>query len=208
MSTRYAMAICVMLGIALVPTVIHSYLRSTEDDGRLTKAIDTEFGEYTSSHTRRRPEWVKDVYDSEDWIERIYTDRDGSEVKLFVARSYNLKRLYHHPELGVLYGKDLSRPTTVNTPVTGSVPVHVLRANTGKGVAVYALLYDEEFVADPISLQLRSALKQLVSARKPMTLFLAYDPKAAPDARLDQADVVRILGDAIHSFLSQIQKES
>ena len=201
-STRYAAAVSVILGIALVPTAIHSYLGAMDDDGRSTKEIAMDFGEYTSADTRRRPEWVADTYDSSNWIERIYTSKNGAEVRLLVARSYNLKRLYHHPELGVLHGKDLSRAQTAHLGES-NIPVHVLRANTGKGIAAYALLYDDDFVTQPIKLQLRTALEQLVSARKPMTLFLAYEPNVKPDDEIDQTNVARILIHAIKSFRSQ-----
>jgi hypothetical protein len=176
---------------------------ATSRDGRVSKAIDTYIAGYRATDTQRNPEWAKDVYDSEDWIERTYRGEGGSEMLLFVARSYNLKRLYHHPELGVLHGEDLSRAVTADMPGSTGIPVHVLRANTGSGVAVYALLYDDQFVAKPIALQLTTSIQQLVSARKPMTLFLAHDPKAPPGAAVDQLAVMRILTGAIESFLSQ-----
>ena len=180
-SARYAVTVSVLLAIALVPTFIHSYVGARIDDGLVTQAISSPLIGLVSERTDRRAQWVEEIYDSVDWIERRYTGADGSNVRLFVARSYNLKRLYHHPELGVARGIDLHRPVVMPLPELNGASVYVLTAQTGKGIVAYTLLYDDELISDPIALQVRSSLEQIFNAKKPMTLFLVYDQQAPPE---------------------------
>jgi hypothetical protein len=90
---------------------------------------------------------------------------------LFVSRSYDLKRLYHHPELAVAYGSDLRDAGTLR--LTGDVVAHAFRGKSeqGNGLAVYALLYDGGFVDNPYIFQLRTAAELLFSPRRPMTIL-------------------------------------
>ncbi len=205
-SNRYAFPAALLLCVALVPTVIHSYLGATLDDGRHTSAIAASLAGLGFRPTNRHDKWGKDVYDSDDWIERRYAGPDGKEVLLFAARSYNLKRLYHHPELGVLRGVDMGRATASTMPGSDGKPIHVLRARVGAGLAAYVLLYDGRFVENPIALQLRTSWELIFSPRKPMTLFLVFDKNERPDISLEDASVVQVLNEAIRSFLSQPAK--
>ena len=173
------------------------------DDGRVTSAIGATLDGLPSKPTERRAAWVKDVYHSVDWIERHYLGPDGEDVLLFVARSYNLKRLYHHPELGVLRGNDFARPQPAKLASLKDAPVRVLRSQSGSGVALYGLVYEGRFIENPISFQLQSSWRLLFSPRKPMTLFLTYDRQSQPTAPLDRSTAARVLTAAVKSFLSQ-----
>jgi hypothetical protein len=99
MSTRFAPAVVVLLALTLVPTVIHSYVGLTENDGLKATLIPSQLGERSVVPTDRRPEWVMKNFDSSDWIER--RDVSNADRTLFVVRSFDLKRLYHHPELAI-----------------------------------------------------------------------------------------------------------
>ena len=90
-SARFAVQVSAILMIVLVPTIIHDYMRARADDGRVVDAIDNTLVGMASKPKNRRAEWVKETFDSDDWIERRYTGTEGSEVLLFVARSYDLK---------------------------------------------------------------------------------------------------------------------
>jgi hypothetical protein len=196
-----------MLMVAIVPTAIHSYIGSFEDDGLRVEAVSTSLAGFDSAATDRNAAWVKDTYDSHDWMERRYTGPEG-DILLFAARSYNLKRLYHHPEIGVLRGVDLKKDHTGSLQKISDVPVHVLKGRTGKGLAAYVLLYDGQFVQNPLKVQVLSAIKLLFSARRPMTLFMVYDSNTGFDDRLDQSPAARVLKSAVDSFLSQNSESS
>ena len=70
LSSRHAPAIVVVLLLALVPTIIHSYAGLVVQDGRGTASIPLRLSSYTSAPTKRSAEWGKSQFDSDDWFER------------------------------------------------------------------------------------------------------------------------------------------
>jgi hypothetical protein len=202
-SCRYGVAIAILLALALVPTVIHSYGDARFDDGRRAAAVARVLSGMNSTPTDRRPGWGQSHLDTDDWIERIY-DVQGVEGTLFVARSYDAKRLYHHPELAVLRGFETTPAGVTRNPERPDVPLHVisLERNGRKGVAVYALRYENAFIENPVLFQLRTAVELLVSRRRPLTLFMA----SALDSTADNAaaaPATRLLLAAIADFERQ-----
>jgi hypothetical protein len=193
-STRYVPAVIALVSLAIVPTVVHSYVGVTVQDGRTTGAIPRRLDGIDGIDTNRSAAWVREAFAADDFIER----RHGG-VTLFVARGFDAKRLYHHPELGVAYGRQYSASRTVRVP-SGSreVALHLLIGDGG--LAGYALLYDDEFIEDPMSFQVRQAFAMLFNPRKQTTLFFAHGP-ASPDPLA--SPVVHIVVSAIDSFVAQ-----
>ncbi|MEC4678120.1 MAG: hypothetical protein VST69_05135 [Nitrospirota bacterium] len=205
-SSRYALPFIVLAVMALVPTLMHSYAGLTSEDGRSTQAIRDSFADLRSDETNRKAKWVKKTFESTDWIERTYENREGGPLLLFVGRSYDPKRLYHHPELGLLSGSDLEALGTVELAQKPGRPIHLLKGKRAEGNAdlvVYALLYEDQFVDNPYFFQLKNALSFLFQARKPMTLFFVYDASALPERALEDSRAVFLLNEAIDDFLSQ-----
>ena len=202
-SSRFAPPTALALALALVPTVIHGYRGVRIHDGLTVAAIPAELGGIPSTPTNRKPGWAKDVFDSDDWIERTY-QVPNSPVRLFAARSFDPKRLYHHPELAVVRGQEFDAAGTISLPGRPGVPVHLLKTtrNGQRGTVAYALLYKGEFVRSPIRFQLRTSAGLLVSGRRAMTLFLASDLAGKPD-RPEDAPSVKLLDAAIRSFEAQ-----
>ena len=201
-SPRFVPAICVLTALALVPTWIHSYSGAVMVDGRSASAIPQALGPYRGAPTARNPNWGMRRFESEDWIERTYTD-GARELRLTVVRSYDAKTLYHHPELAIAYGPSFQPATTETLPGT-DVPVHVLRPAAGGNVlALYVLRYDDRFVAAPIAFQIRNAGELLFSRRKPMTLFFVTDESAPADAPLERLESAGLLKQTIDAFLAQ-----
>ena len=105
-------------------------------------------------------------------------------MTLTVVRSYDLKALYHHPELAVAYGTSFEGARVEVLPGSPDIPVHVLRTGRESGpAAMYVLHYDDRFVSDPILFQIRTAGELLFKGRRAMTLFFVRDPNppAGPD---------------------------
>jgi hypothetical protein len=199
-SPRYLTAVCVLLALALVPTVIHSYLGVVEADGRSTAAIPASLAGYTAAPTNRDPRWGAQRFEATDWFERRYVS-PTDEVMLTVLRSYDLKRLYHHPELDVAYGEPFMRSETHYFAAHPDIPIHVLYSDVERGpVALYALHYDAGFVADPLMFQLRSATDLLIRGRKPMTLLFARDSSVAEQLPVEALPVTQLLFAAIRAF--------
>src|SRR5688572_16296688 len=139
LSTRYAPAICGALLLALVPTIIHSYAGVVANDGLTTKAIPATLGQYQSAPTRRSADWGERHFDSHDWLERQYSSGDD-KVVLTVVRSYDLKALYHHPELAVAYHfANFGQSRTTAFAAQPDMPVHVLSGGDSGAVGLYVL---------------------------------------------------------------------
>jgi hypothetical protein len=201
-STRYALPVALLLTLALIPTVIHSYLGLKKDDGLSVKNIKPSLENFSSMPTNRNPTWGGETFGSEDWFERTYKDEQGHSIRLFVARSFDHKRLYHHPELALSYGSDLSSGGLVLLPGQPEIPVNMLRNNTRTGFAAYVLLYDGKFIGNPISHQVQDSFNLLISARKPMTLFYISDANAPNDAIFNNTPAADLLKKAIKDFVS------
>jgi hypothetical protein len=204
-SVRYAIPVSLVLMFALVPTVIHSYLNLKTDDGLSAKKIKFELGNFNSKPTNRQPGWGEETFDSVDWIERAYTDELGKTLRLFVGRSYDHKRLYHHPELALSYAKDLRSEGQIRLPGQPEMPVHLLHNDMRPNIAAFVLLYDGKFIDNPISHQIKDSLKQLISARKPMTLFYVADDNAPKNTAFIQSPAASLLNKAIKDFMGQQQ---
>jgi hypothetical protein len=202
-SARYALPVALVLFLALIPTVIHNYLGLKSDDGLSVKNIKSELGNFNSEPTNRQPSWGEETFGSEDWIERTYTGEQGKSLRLFVGRSYDHKRLYHHPELALSYAKDLRSEGQIRLPGQPEIPVNLLRNNMRPNMAAFALLYDGIFIDNPISHQIRDSLKQLFSARKPMTLFYIVDDNAPKTTEFIQSPAALLLNKAITNFMAQ-----
>ena len=201
---RLATVAAVLIALALTPTVMHSYLGLRTDDG-YTAAVPTTLAGLTSRPSDRQAAWVLRTLDSSHCSERHYRKPAGGDITLFIARSYDGKRLYHHPELAIAYGHDLRDGGTVRLQTPADMTVRVLRGPTelGTGLAVYALLYEREFIDNPYVFELRRAGALLFSPRQPLTLFFAHDREAPSDAAVEEALATRVLVAAAQSFLAQ-----
>jgi len=202
-SARYALPVALVLMLALIPTAIHSYLGLKADDGLSVKNIKSVLDNFNSIPTSRQSGWGKETFGSEDWVERTYIDEQGKSLRLFVGRSYDHKRLYHHPELALSYAKDLRSAGQIRLPGQPEIPVNVLRNETRPNMAAFVLLYDGKFIDNPITHQIGDSLKQLVSARKPMTLFYIVDDNEQKNITFTQSPAASLLNKAIKDFMAQ-----
>ena len=199
-STRYAPALCAIFALALIPTLIHSYAGVVVTDDRTTAAIPSSLAGFTSAPSGRAPGWGQRAFESFDWSERLYK-AGGEEVLLTVIRSYDLKRLYHHPELDVAYGTGFLRQETRRFPGNPDVPVHVLYTDVdGGSVAMYALHYANGFVESPLLFQIRTAGELLFKGRRPMTLIFARDIRVPRQASIETLAATRLLLESVQQF--------
>jgi hypothetical protein len=204
-SARYALPLCVVLALALVPTLIHSYGKDVNTDGRSTAKIPTTLAGYDSVPGQRNANWGMRRFQSEDWVERDYKNGRGDKLIVTVVRSFDAKSLYHHPELAVAYHRtSFVDENIVRLPRRPEIPIHVLDPAPGERTAsVYALHYDDRFIDDPLIFQLRSVGELLFSRRKPMTLFFVLDEDATEQQDAEQSSSITLLFAAIDAFLKQ-----
>ncbi len=207
-SSRYAPAACVAVALALVPTLIHSYGGIVVDDNRRAASVSAVLGEFVSTPTNRNPNWGRRHFESDDWVERRYTS-SGAEVVLTVVRSYDLKTLYHHPEIEIVEGGNLVNSRVETFPGQPDVPVFVLDTGLERGTVVfYALHYEGGFVQDPIWFQIRSAGQLLFSGRRAMTMFMAQDRDVPAGSDLSQRPALKLLHAAIQQFVGAAPQAS
>lgn len=193
MSLRYARLVLVLVLVALVPTVVNSYFGSTVDEGPvLAETIPETIDGFRGTPTDRRDASVRRSLDATDWVERTYV-RGDETVSLFVARSFDMKKLYHHPELAVAYGLELKpgRVETLDAP-GGPIHVHVLEGEQS-GLVAYALLYRDETVARPLVFQLLVAPELLLRGRRPLTLALVTHSAHLPGTPITDGPVPALL---------------
>jgi hypothetical protein len=193
-STRLAPATLVLLCLALVPTVIHTYSGVSVDDGIRPKALPTVLGGMASEPTGRRENWGQRRFGTDDWIERWYGR--APRLRLTVVRTYDPKTVYHHPELAISYPEAQLGRAALERLADGT-PVFVLRGlDESRDLVAYALVANGEVVEDPYRAQVGLALRMLVSGRRPMTLVYVQDPNP-PAVALDAQPAIALLSRAI-----------
>jgi hypothetical protein len=205
---HFSLPVAVLLGLALVPTIIHQYIGLAVNDGRVASAVQMDLAGLKGTATGRKSAWSVRKFDSTDWIERWYT-ADNERIQLLVARSFDLKRLYHHPELAIVQTDDLISRGIVRLPDRAAMPLHVFESSRSdkRGVAMYTLHYDREFVSDPMRFQIRTAASLLVSGRRQMTLFFVYDNDVPAGVPVEELHATRVLVAAVDSFMTQTVKD-
>jgi hypothetical protein len=65
---------------------------------------------------------------------------------------------------------------------------------------LYALLYDDRFVENPIRFQLGQAWELLFSGRRPMTLFFLTDEQVSAGTTLEALPSIGLFFEAIDRF--------
>jgi hypothetical protein len=200
-SARYAPTLLVLLTLALIPTVIHSYAGLTVQDGKSTATIPARLAGFAGAAGSRNAGWGQRHFGSTDWFSRQYVSPTAT-VTLTAVRAYDLKTLYHHPELAVAYDTPFSAYRV--GPLAGhpDVPVHVLSDGRG-AIGLYVLLYDNAYVSDPLWFQLRTAGALLVGGRRPMTLLFARQTGVRPGSDPGASDAATILFAALDAFNRQ-----
>jgi hypothetical protein len=119
---------------------------------------------------------------------------------LFVARGFDTKALYHHPELGLAYGRTFTSNDVIEAKAaSGPIVLHVLGG--ADAFACYALLYGDEFLDQPLRFEMRRAVALLFGPRREMTLFFAHGPATT---HVRESPVTRTVVAAIDSFRTPV----
>ncbi len=208
LSSRYLTPTLVLLAVALVPTVVTSYVRgNVAERPPVVDVLPEVLDGRPSLVTNRRATTIKREFDSDDWAEREYTGIGEPPVTVLMVRSYDMKRLYHHPELAVSEA-DYTAAELVTVPTgAGPIDVHVLPPSEGRdGIAAYALLYRGSTIARPLLFQLTVAPDLLLLGRRPMTLVFAEQRSGAPaDGAFAQSRAVESVVAAVLALQQQEQ---
>jgi hypothetical protein len=200
LSARHASTTLVVLLFALIPTVVTTYVgRKVVETPRVSEALPVVLDGRSSSATERKAGNIRREFDSEDWVERTYVAMGADPLTVLVVRSYDMKRLYHHPELAVS-NREYERDRVVTVEAGGRAEqVHVL-PGTSTGLAAYALIYRGNTIGNPYAFQLRVAPELLLTGRRPLTLVFVEDPAGRDGDDVAGAPAVRALMAAVSAL--------
>lgn len=203
MSTRFSLHVFLLAVIGLLPVARNHYLPNETDQRCAEMAMPVPSA--TQRVWPEEPPWLSEAFDTDDWAVRRVIDDSGSEIVLYVVRSFDWKRLYHHPELAIAHGHDLRYSGVSRLREAPEVPLHTLRGQAN-GVAVYSLVYDEVPIAEPIREQLYLGLKVLFRPRRPMTLVFGLRRNAPAH---DELTAETLAGHVVRTtlfFLTPVQR--
>jgi hypothetical protein len=199
-SARYVTPTLVVLLLALVPTIANSYIgRRIAETPPLAEVLPASLDGRPSSPTRRKATSIAREFATDDWVERAYETGAEQPITVLAVRSYDMKRLYHHPELAVTDREyQTARLVQVDGP-GGPLDVHVL-PGMAQNLAAYALIYRGQTVAHPYLFQVRVAPELLLIGQRPLTLVFAEDPAGAGATTVEQSAAVRALVAAVSAL--------
>jgi hypothetical protein len=175
---RFLPAVCLLLALGLVPTLARSMSARTLPPRSTAALAPKVLDGVAAERTDRNATWGKRRFASDDWTEQRY-GATGDGARLTIVRSYDLKSLYHHPELAVAYPSPFAPAVTEHLTERPDIPVHVLRpVGESATLGMYVLEYGGRYIDDALWFQLRVAGELLLSPPQPMTLFFVTDPNS------------------------------
>jgi hypothetical protein len=173
LSRRYALHAVALLLVPLFPVAIHSYGRYDTDDCANVQALLGPVAIEGAEDTRGA--WMKRVFSAVQWKEASLPPAGSSaQFKTSVIRSYDPKKLYHHPESGLIQKASLNSRGTESIEINSeSIPIQrVYYAAADRATIVaYMLVYGSRPVANPYVAQFTALARQLRRGRMPMTMF-------------------------------------
>jgi len=174
-SRRHLWPLVITLCVSLVPTLQYGYDGHPREASKITQtSLPAAVGGLAGLPKDRTGGWLQATYGADSWAERTYNVPGAGSIGLFVARGFDMKKLYHHPELGVMRGHQFEPQRTQVLDGDADQVVHVLQGAAGQESAAYVLLYDGRWVSNPYALQLSSAVTTLWTGPRPLTLIFAY----------------------------------
>ena len=195
-SARYAWPTTLVLLVAFVPTVIHVYPEPEPlPSGAIDRVLPENLGGFRYvTKGERSAAWVKEAFAADDFVSRSYSSPSGivDGLRIFVARSYDAKKLFHFPEIALSRGRSstLVRLIEIETDA-GILPARLIEFQAGGDVhrAAYALLYGDRPMLHPIPFLFDLVPELFVGRREPTTLIYVQgstDPgnEAALEAEL------------------------
>ncbi len=157
----------------LIPVIPHSYLKLKGNDCVSIQDLSALCAGKTDSETIGRR--LTSIFGEVQWCAGILPSRDDTPaLECWILRSYDPKKLYHLPEIGLVRDAAPNRRLTQYLKwENGAVPVHrAFYPDSGGDVyAAYMLIYNSEPVDNPYITQVLSFPKQLLAGVAPMSLF-------------------------------------
>jgi hypothetical protein len=167
LSRRYIPHLALLSLPVLLPVLVYSYGRVQLSSNQDPPPPCQSFPRPTEGLRARQ---MLEMFQGEQWCEG---NIEGG-LSFSVIRSYDPKKLYHHPEVALMRNAAPNRRTVEwVSDGSGMLPIHRAFYDTGdEGILVaYLLVYHARPVDNPYLAQLESFPIELLKGRSPMTLF-------------------------------------
>jgi len=173
-SARFTPALAVLAALALLPVAVHSYARLRVDDCANPAALVPA----EANVDPERAAYMALNFDALQWREGALAPADGApELRFAVIRTFDPKLVYYRGTRR-LWGDVAPGGDRIEWLETddGRVPIvrshlEVERPELPRAVIAALLVYEDEPVETGWRAQLRAAPHQLLSGRRPMTMF-------------------------------------
>jgi hypothetical protein len=176
LSSRYVPHIVVILVLAGIPTLLHSWGRfEVEDCANPAALLVVPQAGARRSEGWANARWLERASPTRQWVEgRIPIEGTALSLETVIVRSYDPKILYHQPELALVRQARSEHANVEWFEHAGErLPIHWPEYDSEPAavVAAYVLVYRGRPVANPYLAQLLAAPLQVVTGRSPMTLL-------------------------------------
>lgn len=185
LSTRYVPHLLASLLPILLPVGIHSYW------GLQVKDCGPALEAPPSSGAEKDENKMREMFAAVQWRRGSLSVDTGVRLDFTIVRSYDLPKLYHHPETGLLRGSTPDRREVEWVPAASErLPVHRAIYPRGESavMAAYLLVYDGRPIDNPYLAQLASLPAEAIRGNRPMTMFFVSARGSREDfARMEAA---------------------
>lgn len=192
-SSRYTRPICFSFLPVLAVVVVHSYVGIRSDDCPGSAAVSAELAAGGSPSSPG----MRSVFDAFDWHDgTLAVPQTSSHLKFAVVRSYDPKKLYHHPEVAFVREAAATGRGLDWVTVDGeNLPIHRAYYSVKQPAifVAYVLMYRSQPVSNPYWTQLRSFPAELLTGQRPMTLFFISGTSPESDSEAMQKRAVEWL---------------
>jgi hypothetical protein len=196
-SARYVPHVAVVVTLSAVLVLLQAHGRYNRDRCENVAALfpvaAAPYDDGDSKAERRRRVHERAAGESGRWSEGSVEVAPGLRLNYTIVRSFNPRRVYHQPGRNLATDVRTRHESIERIEDDGrSVALHRIQFETGgrrgdkEVVAAYLLVHRGEAVASPILTQLRGAVSQFVSGRRPMTRYLVF--ARVPPARRAEAE--------------------
>lgn len=189
-SSRYAGHAFVLCLLALIPTLFNFYRGVPALTSEIATGLPEELAGLIGTPTDRNRSSIQGAFRTGDWVERVYKDKTGTKVTLFLGRGYDWRPFFHYPEKGLLERNWSQRTHTVKKIKNKNTEIRVHELHlTGEGVdtrASYILLGAHQSIGNPFLFMLRKLPGMLTGSRKPYALIFVHNAGERNDEQSGQ----------------------
>lgn len=202
-STRYAPHLLALIALVAIPAFIHETGRSYHDDCLDAAGLNEGFDFGTPQPVEQREERLN--RNIVQWTEGV-VELDPArnlEMEFVLARSFRPSNLYlglSKLRPGFIEPEEIEVREIRDGDAQGEYRVMLARDHLPIRIAVTMTIYDHVASANPIGAQLATAVGELFSSLRPMTMFFLFAEVAPQDEALVEERAREWMTAALHQY--------